>query len=384
MSSVIEVTQGIAFAFKVFDMLPLYGVLFDRDGTVITANRTFLDTIGLQQEEITGMSAEELTYYYIDLKKNLVDLLPHTVRTFRSSLLRNDGTRFPVEHTLAHVVEGEQEVIVSISHKVEGRTLAQERREAEKKIQAAKKRKRQFIANINHEIRTPMNAIVGYAEMLAESDIDEYQRRYVEIIKRNSAHLVAVVNDIMELSKLETGRVRLLKSPVNLHVLIEQLHELFVDQAVGKHLEFTCEVHPELPAYYVLDADHCRRILTALLGNAVKYTDAGWVILSVSGEQKTASQYSLTFRITDTGKGMSAQEQKRVLDLMSPKKDAVTIHNGKCLGLTLSARLARLMDGDIRFESIEGKGSTFSFIMPASAADEQAVHHIGPVRPQRS
>lgn len=384
MSSVIEVIQGIEFAFKVFDMLPLYGVLFDRDGTVITANSTFLRTIGLQRKEIKGMSAEELERCYVDLKKNIVDIPPHTVRTFRSSLLRKDGTGFPVEHTLAHVVEGEQEVIVSISHKVEGRTLAEERREAEKKIKAAKKRKRQFIANINHEIRTPMNAIVGYAEMLAESDIDEYQRRYVEIIKRNSTRLVAVVNDIMELSKLETGRVRLLKSPVNLYVLIEQLHELFVDQAVGKQLEFTCDVNPDLPAYYVLDADHCRRILTGLLGNAVKYTDMGRVTLSVSGEKRRASRYSLTFRITDTGRGMSAQEQKRVLDLMSPKKDAVTIHNGKCLGLTLSARLARLMDGDIRFESTEGKGSMFSFILPVSAADEQTIHQIGPSRPQRS
>ncbi|MCI5125642.1 MAG: PAS domain S-box protein, partial [Candidatus Electrothrix sp. AR5] len=164
-------TQDLQFAFKVFDILPLYGILFDRDGTVITANKTFLYAIGLRKKEIAGMSVEELEPYYVDLKKHLAGLEAHDARTVRGYLVRKDGTRFSVEHTLVHVAETKREIIASISHKVEGRTLGEERREAEKKIEEANQRKRQFIANINHEIRTPMNAIVGYAEMLAESDI---------------------------------------------------------------------------------------------------------------------------------------------------------------------------------------------------------------------
>ncbi|MCI5137816.1 MAG: PAS domain-containing protein, partial [Candidatus Electrothrix sp. AR1] len=273
-------TQDLQFAFKVFDVLPLYGILFDSDGTVITANRMFLNTIGLQRQEIAGMSADELEPYYVDLKQHLAELEALEVRTVRGYLVREDGTRFSVEHTLARVTETGREVIASISHKVEGRTLGEERREAEKKIEAANQRKRQFIANINHEIRTPMNAIVGYAEMLAESDIGDQQRRYVETIKKNSSHLVAIVNDIMELSKLETGKVRLLKSTVNLHVVTEQLYDFFTDQARGKNLEFTCHIDPALPKYYVIDANHCRQILTNLISNAVKYTDGGKITLS--------------------------------------------------------------------------------------------------------
>ncbi|RWX44723.1 His Kinase A (phospho-acceptor) domain-containing protein, partial [Candidatus Electrothrix communis] len=157
-----------------------------------------------------------------------------------------------------HLAETERGVVASISYKIEGWTIGEERREAEKKIEAANQRKRQFVANINHEIRTPMNAIVGYAEMLAELDIGSQQRRYVETIRKNSAHLIAIINDIMELSKLETGNVQLLKSTVNLHVITEQVFDFFADQARGKNIEFTCHVEPDLPKYYIIDANHCR------------------------------------------------------------------------------------------------------------------------------
>ena len=376
-------TQDLQFALKIFDVLPLYGVLLDRDGTVITANRAFLKTVGLRREETTGMSAEELEPYYVDLKKYLAELEAHGVRTVRGCLVREDGTRFAVEHTLVHVAEAGREIVASISHNVEGWTVGEERREAEKKIEAANQRKRQFIANINHEIRTPMNAIVGYAEMLAESDVGDRQRRYVETIRKNSAHLVALINDMMELSKLETGKVRVLKSTVNLHVMTERIYDFFVDQAKGKNLEFTCQVDPNLPKYYVIDADHCRQVLTNLISNAVKYTDAGRVTLSVSGEKKKATWYTLTFRVLDTGRGMTVQEQDNILDLIARQKEGVTIHDGKCLGLTLSACLARIMGGDITLESTKGKGSAFSFTLLASVADEAGVQDVGAERYRR-
>ncbi|MCI5159306.1 MAG: PAS domain S-box protein, partial [Candidatus Electrothrix sp. AUS1_2] len=312
-----KVTQDLQFALKLFDVLPLYGILFDRDGTVITANRAFLDAIGLRQEEIRGMTAEELEIYYIDLRKHLAALATHDSCTFRGRLIGENGSCFPVEHALAHVVDDKREVIASISHRIEGRTLTEERREAEKEIEKANQRKRRFIANINHEIRTPMNAIVGYAEMLAESSLGEQQRRHVEIIKKNSAHLICIVNDIVELSKLETGRIHLLKSTVDLRVLIEHLHELFADQAKGKHLEFTYKIDPALPEHYILDADHCRQILSNLITNAIKYTDAGKITLSVTGNGNRAESYEITFRIIDTGRGMSAQEQESLLELIA-------------------------------------------------------------------
>ncbi|XCN72204.1 MAG: histidine kinase dimerization/phospho-acceptor domain-containing protein [Candidatus Electrothrix aestuarii] len=377
-----KVAQDLQFALKVFDVLPLYGILFDRDGTVIMANKTFLDTTGLQKERIRGMSAGELETYWVDLRKHLAALEIHDTCTFRGQLIGENGDCFPVEHTLAHVVDGKREVIASISHKIEGRTLTEERREAEKEIEKANQRKRQFIANINHEIRTPMNAIVGYAEMLAESSLGEQQQRHVEIIKKNSAHLISIVNDIVELSKLETGKVRLLKSTVNLRVAIEQLHELFADQAKGKHLEFTYQVDPTLPEHYILDANHCRQILSNLISNAIKYTDAGSITLSVTGSKKRAAWHEISFRITDTGRGMSAQEQETLLELIAQQKETVTIHDGKCLGLTLSARLAQIMGGEVSLESVRGKGSTFSFTLLAAVTDEERVSEKRGEEPQ--
>ena len=364
-------TQDLQFALKIFDVLPLYGILFDRDGTVIMANKTLLDTIGLQKEEIRGMAAEKLETYYVNLRKHLAALEMHDSCTFRGQLIGKNGACFPVEHTLAHVIDGEREVIASISHKIGERTLTEERREAEKEIEKANQRKRQFIANINHEIRTPMNAIVGYTEMLAESSLGEQQRRHVDIIKKNSTHLISIVNDIVELSKLETGKVRLLKSTVNLRIAIEQLHELFSDQAKGKHLEFTYQVDPALPEHYILDANHCRQILSNLISNAIKYTDTGSINLAVTGVKKRAAWYAITFRITDTGRGMTVQEQKNILKLIAQQKETVTIYDGKCLGLTLSARLVRIMGGEIGLESVKGKGSTFSFTLLTAVPDEQ-------------
>ncbi|WP_446008679.1 ATP-binding response regulator [Candidatus Electrothrix sp.] len=370
--------QDLLFAFKIFDALPLYGILFDREGTVIAANKTFLCTIGLSRKEVVGMSAEELEPYYIGLKKHLDELDSQQTRTFHGQLARRDGTLFSVEHSLAHISTSKREVIASISHEIVGRSVGEERREAEKKIDQANQRKRQFIANINHEIRTPMNAIVGYAEMLAESDIAGQQRRYVETIRKNSTYLVAIVNDIMELSKLETGKVRVLKSTVNLHVITEQLHDFFADQVEDKNIEFICQVAPDLPKYYVIDSNHCRQILTNLVSNAVKYTDVGTITLSVTGVEKKASWYMLFFQITDTGRGMSPLEQDEIQDLIEQQKEDVTIHDGKCLGLTLSARLARIMGGDLTLESVQGEGSTFTFSLLASVTDESAIQEIGP------
>ncbi|MCI5208186.1 MAG: PAS domain-containing protein, partial [Candidatus Electrothrix sp. ATG2] len=299
---------------RIFDILPLYGILFDRVGTVVRANKTLLNAIGLQKKEIVGMSAEELESYYVDLKKHLNELEHLGVNTFLGQFVRKDGTCFSVEHTLVHVSDNEGEIITSISHRIEGKSIGEERREAEKKIESANRKKRHFIANINHEVRTPMNAIVGYAEMLAETNMSEQQRRYVETIRKNSSHLVAIINDIMELSNLETGQVRVLKSTVNLHVITDQVYDLFFDQARGKGLEFTCQVDPSLPKYYVLDANHCRQILTNLISNAIKYTGTGKIILSVSGEKKKAAWYRLSFQVIDSGRGMTSQEQESILD----------------------------------------------------------------------
>ncbi|MCI5222751.1 MAG: PAS domain-containing protein, partial [Candidatus Electrothrix sp. AR4] len=304
--------QDLQFTLKVFDALSLYGILFNRDGIVITANRAFLDTIGLRRKEIVGMSKEDLEPYCAGLKEqfDLLDLDTNTSRVFRSQLTDTKGTVLVVEHNLIHVVSAPKEIIACIGHTVKNAERVndgeEERRlqEAEKRIEAANQRKRKFIANINHEIRTPMNAIIGYAEMLAESELGKQQRRFVDTIRKNSTSLVAIINDIMELSKLETGKVKVLKSTANLPVLIEQLHDLFIEQIQAKNLDFSCLKESNLPEFYVMDANHCRQVLANLLSNAIKFTDKGKIILSLTGTQIASKLYTLSFQVTDTGRGM--------------------------------------------------------------------------------
>ncbi len=376
--------QDLQLILKVFDALPLHGILFDRNGIITTANRTFLDTIGLRRKEVTGMSIKDLDPYFTNIKEEFDLLEESSSRTFPDQLKDKKGNFISLEHTLVHVTDMKKEIVASMSHNVSVHNQKEPQyshttafRNAEKRIERANQRKRKFIANINHEIRTPMNAIIGYAEMLAKSELGEQQRRFVDTIRKNSTSLVAIINDIMELSKLETGKVRVLKSTSNLRVLLEHLRDLFTEQAQAKNLTFFCLIEPNLPDSYVIDADHCRQILTNLISNAIKFTDKGKIILSVSGSQALANLessasseklYVLSFQVTDTGRGMSAEEQKNILDLFALQKENVTIHDGKCLGLTLSARLARMMGGDVTLKSIKNQGSTFIFNMPATVS----------------
>jgi CheY-like chemotaxis protein len=300
-----------------------------------------------------------------------------------------NGTARSLEYTLVHVSDAEKEIIACIScninrtgdkDKLNSEKEEERLRKAEKRIEAANQRKRKFIANINHEIRTPMNAIIGYAEMLAESELGEQQRRFVDTIRKNSTSLVAIINDIMELSKLETGKVKVLKSTVKLQVVIEQLHDLFIEQSQAKSLEFFCLTEPNLPEFYVIDASHCRQVLANLLSNAVKFTDKGAITLTVTGTRVESNLYTLSFQVKDTGRGMTVEEQENLIDLFARQQENLTVHDGRCLGLTLSARLARMMGGNITLESVKGRGSSFTFNMPATAAEELAIQGFVPAR----
>ena len=155
--------------------------------------------------------------------------------------------------------------------------------------------KSEFIANMNHEIRTPMNAIIGYAEMLASSDLGEREQRFVKTIRKSGSALISILNDVMELSKLESGRLRIAKIPTHLQSLVDEVADLFLDQILAKNLEFDCSIQSELPEIFILDEVHCRQILINLLSNAVKFTTTGNITLAVTGgesyEERIHRQY---------------------------------------------------------------------------------------------
>ena len=239
--------------------------------------------------------------------------------------------------------------------------------------QAANQAKSRFLANMSHEIRTPMTAILGFAETLLEPDLPEAKRREaIETICRNGQHLLRLINDILDLSKIESGRLEVTRGPCQLRELVEEVVDLMRPQAEGKGLAFGAECVGAVPETIQTDATRLRQILVNLVGNALKFTETGFVRVRVSfvrspaGDDRAPAEPQVLFEVVDTGIGMTDAQVERVFQPFV-QADAQTTrrYGGTGLGLAVSQRLARMLGGDIAVESRRAEGSVFRVHIPA-------------------
>lgn len=241
--------------------------------------------------------------------------------------------------------------------------------------------KQQFLANMSHEIRTPLNAISGMTELLQDAAFDEQYKKYLQVIKNSSENLLAVINDILDLSKIEAGKMELEKIPFNLHELVDHVYQSFAFRAKEKGIELEVEVNKDIPANVIADPMRLTQVLINLTGNAVKFTDKGFVRLSVSlsNAERIASPVSLTevrFEVSDTGIGIPPEQQSKVFESFRQSHAGTTRkYGGTGLGLTISQNLVELMGGKIEMVSEENKGSVFSFSIPVQVPDVISVGH---------
>jgi PAS domain S-box-containing protein len=236
--------------------------------------------------------------------------------------------------------------------------------------EAANRAKSTFLSTMSHEIRTPMNAILGYAQlMLRDPDLGASAKANLRIIGRSGEHLLALINDVLDMSKIEAGRTELSPETFNLSRLLNDLAAMFQLRAESKALRFEMEVDGEAVTYVVADEGKVRQVLINLLGNAVKFTQLGRVKLHVSLERRAAARLWLSARVEDTGSGIADQDRKKLFEPFSQIKRGVNAQEGTGLGLAISRKFAILMGGDITVTSNPGCGSVFRFEIPIECGD---------------
>ena len=251
-----------------------------------------------------------------------------------------------------------------------------ERKRYEQSLQQANRAKSVFLANMSHEIRTPMNAILGFSQLMQrDQGLTPRQCQYLGTINRSGEHLLALINDILEMSKIEAGRTTLNPSTFDLHVLLKDLEMMFRVRTEEKRLSFSVEVDGDVPRYVVTDINKLRQVFINVLGNAVKFTEEGGVAVRVraAGGGAAAPCPCLRVEVEDSGLGISADELDKLFRHFEQTKTGQQAGTGTGLGLAISREFVRLMGGDITVNSQVGKGSVFVIEIPLKEGEAQAV-----------
>ncbi|WP_025763892.1 PAS domain-containing hybrid sensor histidine kinase/response regulator [Dyadobacter tibetensis] len=347
---------------KVFKMSPVGMAISEvPSGKLLEINDRFIQQTGYTRSQVIGKSSSEIGLLSAKDVEKARTVLRHqgSISNYETPYYTQNGeTKMGLLSTEIIIIEDIKYAITTVFD-------VTERIAFEKKIQEVSRAKEQFLANMSHEIRTPMNAIIGFTNLMDHINMDEEGRRYLSYIKSSGENLLVLINDILDFSKIEAGMMVLEKIPFNMSDLIQSLHMMFAAKAQGKGLTLKMEVDPDIPEVLLGDPTRLTQILTNLISNAIKFTEAGMVMVSLKCIKENSDKTHIQFQVQDTGIGIAPEKQNEIYDrFVQASAETTRDFGGSGLGLTIVKRLVELQNGSLKLESALGQGSTFSIMIP--------------------
>jgi two-component system sensor histidine kinase/response regulator len=362
-----RVEERTAYLNALIENSPLAIMVLDSAETVQLCNPAFECLFQWTRQELIGKPAEglladgDLLSEARTASRKALGGTPVHLATRRR---KKDGSLFDVElHGVPLVVNGQVVGSLNIYQDISERKRAEEAmRQAKEAAEASSRAKSEFLANMSHEIRTPMNGIMGMTELVLDTELDSEQREYLNMAKSSAESLLSLINDILDYSKIEAGKLEIEAIDFNLGDTIGDTMKTLSIRAQQKGLELAYEVQPGLPEALLGDPGRLRQVIANLVGNAIKFTETGEVILHVQSEGKSSEDIQLQFTVADTGIGIPPEKQAAIFEAFTQADGSMSrTYGGTGLGLTISSRLVELMHGRIWVESELNKGSRFHF-----------------------